>query len=423
MQGKVKFVDAKTGSWGFIIHEDGGPDIHFVQRDVTNGPLLPEHAGLTVEFDVVEDGERRHARRVRRLECDDPGEKMPEADTLMAQVAERRDPLQTAAPGEELTRWAYVVVNGFVNGEGKQVPSVLPALAALALRERWHFGDAPDPRQPFTILDNYLRFTFFRLRREGKIAEIDGDLGAWAAFNTGLVDELYDPIYALFKANDPKYSQPWRFDAFCVPGKGPAGKRLTSIFDPLPAPASYFKSNFDMLLDADRPIHVDYDHVILDGIGRDRFPPAFLERYVPRGFSWQDYTLMDRVDRTRYLDDFVVAVDEDLSTKRAIKRRLEDAKLLAEKRTRWNYKTAIPQYFPREDSMSLLLPLAITDDEHVDLALVVTRNPSGSYQGRTVFPLDWAYKNARLVCRPDSDWLVTDSVTISSIGDISAFGD
>lgn len=65
--------------------------------------------------------------------------------------------------------------------------------------------------------------------------------------------------------------------------------------------------------------------------------------------------------------------------------------------------------------MSLLLPLAIVDDEKVDLALVVTRNPSGSYQGRTVFPLDWAYQNARLVCRPDSDWLVTERVTRTSI--------
>jgi hypothetical protein len=60
--------------------------------------------------------------------------------------------------------------------------------------------------------------------------------------------------------------------------------------------------------------------------------------------------------------------------------------------------------------MSLLLPLAIVNDEVVDVALVVTRNPSGSYQGRTVLPLAWAYKNARLVCKPDSDWLVPDRI-------------
>ena len=60
--------------------------------------------------------------------------------------------------------------------------------------------------------------------------------------------------------------------------------------------------------------------------------------------------------------------------------------------------------------MSLLLPLALINDEVVDIALVVTKNPSGSYLGRTILPLDWAYMNARLVCRPDSDWLVPQRV-------------
>jgi hypothetical protein len=109
---------------------------------------------------------------------------------------------------------------------------------------------------------------------------------------------------------------------------------------------------------------------------------------------------------------------------RAIKRRLEDAKFLAEKRIRWNFKTAIPQYHPRLDAMSLLLPLALINDEVVDIALVVTRNPSGSYQGRTILPLDWAYNNARLVCRPDSDWLVPQRVQVraESVADDEAVG-
>jgi hypothetical protein len=46
----------------------------------------------------------------------------------------------------------------------------------------------------------------------------------------------------------------------------------------------------------------------------------------------------------------------------------------------------------------------------VDLALVVERTASGAYQGQTVLPLNQAYSNSRLVCRPDSDWLRTDTV-------------
>ena len=114
---------------------------------------------------------------------------------------------------------------------------------------------------------------------------------------------------------------------------------------------------------------------------------------------------MDPFDQRAYLGDLADAIEKDLSCFRSMKGRIEDAMKLAEKRIRWNYKTAIPQYHPRHDEMSFLIPISIIDDEKVDMSLVVTRNPSGSYQGRTVFPLSWSYMNARLVCRPDSDWL------------------
>jgi hypothetical protein len=224
------------------------------------------------------------------------------------------------------------------------------------------------------------------------------------------VDQLYDPIFALFDANPQKGSQPWAFCDFCVPGKGPSGKKLTSIFDPLPKPASYFNSNFDMLLDTTKEIHVDYEHVIHDGIPRDRFPADFLRQHIPHGITWRDPRSLADEERVEFLASFVEALKNDVQCLRGIKGRLEDAKDLAEKRTRWNFKTAIPQYYPRFNLMSLLLPLSLMDDKVVDIALVVTRNPSGSYQGRTVLPLAWAYKNARLVCRPDSDWLLPQAI-------------
>ena len=65
------------------------------------------------------------------------------------------------------------------------------------------------------------------------------------------------------------------------------------MFDPLPEPASYFESNFDMLLDTSKDIHVDYDHVILDGVSRDRFPSALLKEHPPKNFTWKDYTTLN----------------------------------------------------------------------------------------------------------------------------------
>jgi hypothetical protein len=97
-----------------------------------------------------------------------------------------------------------------------------------------------------------------------------------------------------------------------------------------------------------------------------------------------------------------------------LKNRLDDAVKLALKRVEWNYKTAIPVYFPSRDAMSLLLPLALVDEDQIDLALVVERKQSGAYQGQTVLPLAMAYNNSRLVTRPDSDWLKTDIIATVS---------
>jgi hypothetical protein len=92
---------------------------------------------------------------------------------------------------------------------------------------------------------------------------------------------------------------------------------------------------------------------------------------------------------------------QSLSSARWVK----DAVDLSIKRVSWNFKTAIPQYYPRVQQLQLLLPLCLVSDERVDLVLAVERTESGSYLGHTILPLDWAYKNARLICRPDSDWL------------------
>jgi cold shock CspA family protein len=392
--GKIKFLDAKTGKWGFIVSDDSnGGDVHFQAEDFIDYSPTSEDAGQPVEFEIEENGQNREAKNIR-----------------LTKPAGPRSPSRSASnPGNALKQWAYVPFVPFTHRDGTEYASALEYLALIGLPERWHFGDQANPKNPYPILDNYLTYTFYKLRKEGLVLEQKGSEAAWATFNTGLVDKLYDPIFALFKKADFG-PQPWRFFDYCVPGKREAGRRLTSVFDPLPEAARYFDSSFAMVLDTTRDIHVDYEHVIFDGVARDRFPYAFLEHYVPKGFEWRRYPDLEPYDRKVYLQHLSDAIENDVQCTRSIKRRLEDAKLLAEKRTKWNFKTAIPQYYPRFNTMSLLLPLAIVDDEVVDIALVVTKNPSGSYQGRTVLPLDWAYQNARLVCRPDSDWLVPNLI-------------
>src|SRR5262249_28571953 len=119
-------------------------------------------------------------------------------------------------------------------------------------------------------------------------------------------------------------------------------------------------------------------------------------------------------ERESYFSSFAAAIKAHPPTYRVIKNRMQDALQLSLKRVRWNFKTAIPTYFPKRNRISLLLPLALLSDESVDRALVVERTPSGNYLGHTILPLDWAYSNARLVCRPDSDWLSIAKITGTS---------
>ena len=88
-----------------------------------------------------------------------------------------------------------------------------------------------------------------------------------------------------------------------------------------------------------------------------------------------------------------------------MRNRLEDAVELARKQVRWNFKTAIPCYFPTRNVMSLMLPLALQNDNRPDAALVVELTHSGNYQGQTILNLQQAYLDGRLLCRPNSEWL------------------
>ncbi len=275
-----------------------------------------------------------------------------------------------------LQRFAYL---------GKE-DDLIADLKQLALEEEWDYRHSVGDR-PSLILYNYLQFTFARLcdedrRRpvqEKKIRVRDDLQPALATFNTGLVDSKYKSIYALFEENQPGHAQRWRFRAFCIPGEA-HGKVLASYFNPLPGPAEYFNSTVELLYDPDQPLHLDYTHILSQN--RDRLPAELLSQVKGMDESMTIRTL------TMYVDQ---AVD------------------VAKKRTRWNFRTAIPHYFPTFKRLEFLLPLCLLQDKRVDVALSVSKTDTG-YLGNTILALDWAYKSARLVSRPDSDWLAPDQI-------------
>ncbi|HPM02534.1 MAG TPA: DUF3825 domain-containing protein [Candidatus Cloacimonadota bacterium] len=278
-------------------------------------------------------------------------------------------------------------------------------LKNIALKERWYYK-TQNPRFPFPILSKYLTYTFYRLASEKNKIVISGK---YASFNTGLVDKRYEPIFALFEKNRMPNKQEWYFLNFCIPGEDRSGKLLTSNFNPLPKRAHYFDNTSEMIYDinASEP-QLDWNHIILDNVSRLTF--EFIVENCPENFELKDPALMTTIEKDNYFKSLAQAIESDSKTYRSIKNRFKDAVDLALKRVQWNYKTAIPMYYPKTNRLSLLLPLALLDDEIIDLALVVEKTQSGNYLGHTVLPLAWAYSNARLITRPDSDWLVAEEI-------------
>lgn len=293
----------------------------------------------------------------------------------------------------DITSWAFIY----------DFKTVIYDLKSLAIEERWYYRRQNQSFQ-YPILTSYLKYTFSRLCNENKIV----DNGRYAAFNTGLVNNIYEPIYAIFDKNKNPNMQKWHFLAFCVAGQGKYGKILTSEFKPLPERAQYFKHPSELFYDYKEVPQLDWEHIILENIGR--LPNDLIEENTPQSFILRDANKMEQKERIEYYQQLADAIRNDSRKFRNIKNRFADSLTLALKRVEWNYKTAIPMYYPTRNILSLLLPLSLMDENRIDLALVTEKTGSGNYQGHTILPLEWAYSNARLITRPDSDWLVADNI-------------
>lgn len=293
-----------------------------------------------------------------------------------------------------LTQWANI-----------NQKSAIETLKNIALPERWTYS-VEDENYPSPILAKYLKWTFVKLMKEDKILYSND----YASFNTGLVDKFYKPIYAVFDKNKFK-KQPWHFIDFCVAGSSTvAARKLTDNFSHLPERASYIQNYDDVIYDTSLPVDVNWEHIILENI--DRMPTELIRQVCFGSFDVLDPSQINDNDKERYYNELRNVLESNPMRLSIISSMMDMAVETAKHRVAWNYKTAIPVYYPTDDSMHLILPLAlnINEPEEISIALVMTKTPSGRYRAVTIFTLDMAYSNARLVTKPSSDWLIAESI-------------
>nr|MDD6335715.1 DUF3825 domain-containing protein [bacterium] len=229
----------------------------------------------------------------------------------------------------------------------------LVALAAMS-PEKWSFAEANDNQ----ILRNFLEHTFSKLEEEGKIWETP----QYALFNTGLYTPYYESIYGYFTLNRMPDRQKWYLDDFYTEYQ--LAVMGVAAFPPR---ADYFTNPADLVFNTNLNIIPQYDHIFSEGDNLMRIPEAI--RTSPNKIQ-------------------------------LFKGAIEHAKHMIDA----NYKTAVPQYY--RGKIQLLVPLCLCGDAKPDLALVVSKNEAGNlYLGHTCLTLEMAYNNARLIARPESEWL------------------
>lgn len=327
----------------------------------------------------------------------------------VAQNNNRPEVKRTNSRGNrEIRKFNFTPIEDFAFFPGG-IDKFLMDLSAIALSELWSYFKNNPKYPPLLILFLFIRYTFCRLQYQNKIAySIDGK---WAAFNTGLTDDRWEPIIALFKKNRADSLSEWYFDGFVFQGEG-RGKILSSLFEGEIQAATYTENPVDLIYDSNLGApSIDYDHIILDRVGR--LPEELIRMNCPHGFVVKSTKNMLKSEKNSYLAALREAIKNDAACYRRLINRLKEAVSLAVKRVQWNHNTAVPMFYPKENRVCLLLPLCLVDDTHEDLALVVTLTPARKYAGVTILPLDLAYADSRVVARHNSEWLSPENIICS----------
>lgn len=248
-------------------------------------------------------------------------------------------------------------------GENWETP--FSKLAIIAKPDIWNFTNKKFQieGQKYPILRNYLNYTFLRLQQEDKIS-FSSD-GKRACFNTGLQTPTEKEIYATFYKN--KCSQEQKKPAWTLYAFVDSYSSDLKDFTPLPKIAKFIIDASDLVFDLSYNFEINIEHIISEN--GDRFPKIFHEN--------------ERLAMTA----------------------IQLATEISKEKIRRNFKLAIPLWY--HDKIQLLLPLNLLhSDGAADLALVADKDESRKiYRIKTAMTMDMAYVNARLIGKPDRDWL------------------
>ena len=259
----------------------------------------------------------------------------------------------------------------------KEANDFLQKIESEAIKENWKLKSHEKSAIEYPVLSSYLAFTFYKLVAEYQSFGKDfpkkvklgfSSDGKYVAFNSNLLDKHWGEIYICgeLKTNgdDLLIYKPIRCTRLELTNRYYIQLNSSTL-----KPAEFFTDINDVVYHADWPVekenYIKYEHCIKRL--RERYP------------------------------------DRDITSKE-----LNSAIEISIKLAQRNYKLIVPMYYPAEKRIQFLMPLYFGDAEtHPDCALVLSpmNEATKYYMPETIFDLDQAYKDARLIAKPDNEWL------------------
>lgn len=257
---------------------------------------------------------------------------------------------------KELFNFAFCGTKGVFN-------SKLDYLAELAEKENWSVKGNTDPEDTNHILRFYIMDTFDRCKKENKIIYTSD--GLYCAFNTGLLTKNSQDILCVFVKND-KQGQPWKLYRFL-----PCDSiDYMTKFDKIAELAKYWSKYEELYYDPSLDLQLNIDYIIDD--------------------NWERISL---------------EIGEQFS-KTIIKQMLNGAIIETKKRIKRNMRLVVPQFY--RDKIMFLVPIdfKLNENKIVTMAIAVERMNDNQYRANTIFTLEMAYAKARVLMRPEANWLL-----------------
>lgn len=257
--------------------------------------------------------------------------------------------------GNLLRRFAFLGVEESFNKK-------LRYLEKIAEPEIWIFHDRLN-NKPMDVLRYYLIHTFDQCFKQKRISIDENHQNA--AFNTGLMTASGEEIFTTFaKSTNYEPDNPstnyWHLNGFYKASE----RKFLNIDFAAPEMATYFEDYNELYFDPTYEIVVNFDHIYDDNY--DRLPSEFQQ--LPKEIACQAFRGF--LDHTK-------------------------------KRIRRNSRIPVPQFY--SNRIMFLVPVNVFGEKPIVLAL---EKKGSQYRANTVLTMNMAYNCARLLTKPESNWLL-----------------